>query len=351
VDFEHGLNFCIRQIRTALSDDAETPRYIETLPRRGYRFIGAVNAALRHKTASPEKRFVRAALTRPLFWAMLLVVVAMFSLGIYVRGRPHKPTPGAGKLMLAVLPFENLSGNREQEYFSDGLTEEMIAELSRFNPERFRVIARTSAMHYKGAALTAAQIGHELGVDYILESSVRREGTRVRITTQLVRVSDQTHIWSQSYEREAQGLLALQKDVANDVAMQIALKLNPGSAKPSAGIPSLDAHEAYLKGRFFWNKRSEQGHLKAIEYFEQAIAGDPGYAQAYSGLADAYALLGSNPTTAITRHEAMAKARAAALKALEMDDTLAEAHTSRLSTTIMTGIGLPRRKNSSARCN
>ncbi len=317
-------------LRKALGDSPDGHEYIETVPKRGYRFVAPVKATEEREPRTHGPLTSRRPLPRKLVWVVPAVVVAIVSLGIYFRGRPHVPAPPppASKVMLAVLPFENLSGDPKQEYFGDGLTEEMIARLSRFNPEQLRVIARTSAMQYKSAPKSITQIGHELRVDYILESSFRREGKRVRITTQLVRVSDQTHLWAQSYERDAQGLLALQKDVANDIATQIALKLNPAAAERPAGIPNLDAYEAYLKGRFFWNKRSEQGHLKAIEYFAQAIAEDPGYAQAYSGLADAYALLGSNPTTAVTRQEAMAKARVAALKALALDDTLAEAHTS-----------------------
>jgi TolB-like protein/Tfp pilus assembly protein PilF len=251
-------------------------------------------------------------------------------LGSYLARRRLEPrnTHGLERVVLAVLPFKNISGDTTQEYFGDGLTEEMIAQLSRFNPDNLRVIARTSAMQYKGVSKSAAQIGHELGADYLLESSFRREGNRVRITTQLVRVSDQTHLWSEQYERDAGDILVLQKEVAGTVASQIAIRLNPSVAERPAATKNPDAYEAYLRGRYFWNKRSEQGHLKAIEYFNQAIALDPGYGQAYSGLADAYALLGSNPTTAITRQEAMATARAAALKALAIDDTLAEAHTS-----------------------
>lgn len=318
-------------LRKALDDSPDGHQYIETVPKRGYRFVAVVKAMEGQEVGTDARPATfRAVLHRPLLWVAVPVLVAMVSLGIYLRGRPHaaSPSPGAAKVILAVLPFENLSGDPKQDYFSDGLTEEMIAQLSRLNPERLRVIARTSAMQYKGAAKNVAQIGHELGVDYILESSVRREGDRVRVTTQLVRVSDQTHLWSQSYERDARGVLALQKEIASDVASEIALKLNPPASERAATAPNLDTYEAYLRGRFFWNKRSEQGHLKAIEYFQQAIAADPGYAPAYSGLADAYALLGSNPTTAITRPDAMERARAAALKAIAINDTLAEAHTS-----------------------
>jgi TolB-like protein/DNA-binding winged helix-turn-helix (wHTH) protein/Tfp pilus assembly protein PilF len=318
-------------LRKALNDTSDGSRYIETVPKRGYRFIAPVKLLREQELGLSEKpTFFRAPSWRRLFLAVPVVLIGVLGLATFVRDRPHSPklAPSAAKVILAVLPFENLSGDPSQEYFSDGLTEEMIAQLSRLNPERLRVIARTSAMQYKGGAKSVAQIGRELGVDYILESSFRREANRVRITTQLVRVSDQTHLWSQQYERDAGGVLMLQKEVAADVVSQIAQKLNPPVSERPAAAMNSGAYEAYLRGRFFWDKRSEQGHLKAIRYFEQAIAADPGYAQAYSGLADAYALLGSNPTTAITRREAMSKARAAAVKAIALDDTLAEAHTS-----------------------
>jgi len=315
-------------LRKVLNDSLDGDEYIETVPKRGYRFVAPVEATGESRASGGgEPVALRAPLSRPILWAALASLIVMVILGITVRDRfRHLAADPGGKVMLAVLPFENLSGDPGQEYFSDGLTEEMIAQLSRANPERLRVIARTSVMQYKGTAKTVAQIGRELGVNYILESSIRRDGSRVRITTQLVRVSDQTHLWSQSYERDIEGVLTLQEEIAGGVAEQIAMKL--GSQASPAVISNLDAYENYLKGRYLWNKRSEQGYLKAIEYFQQAIAEDPGYAQAYSGLADTYALLGSNPTTAITRQEAMARARAAALKALSLGDTLADAHTS-----------------------
>jgi len=317
--------FTLRKVLNHLGDGHE---YIETIPKRGYRFVAPVET--KGEPISVGRRSLRTPLRRPIPWAAWASLILVVALGIYVRwrGRRLPADPAIGKVMLAVLPFENLSGDARQDYFSDGLTEEMIAELSRIDPDRLRVIARTSAMQYKGTAKTVAQIGRELGVNYILESSIRREGSRVRVTTQLVRVSDQIHLWSQSYERDMQGVLTLQEEIAGDVAAQIAIKLGSGASGQPATISNLDSYEDYLKGRYFWNKRSEQGYLKAIEYFQQAIAEDPGYAQAYSGLADTFALLGSNPTTPITRQEAIARARAAALKALSLDDTLAEAHTS-----------------------
>ena len=232
--------------------------------------------------------------------------------------------------MIAVLPFENLSGDSQQEYFSSGLTEEMITQLGDLEPNRLGVIARTSAMQYKGAKKDTRQIGRELGVDYILEGSVRREGDRVRITAQLIQVKDQTHLWAKDYDRNLRDILALQSDVAGAIAREIKLKLTSEESARLASTPALnpEAYELYLKGRYFWNKRTVDGFVRAISYFEQATALDPKYAQPYAGLADAYALLGSMPNLEISRGEAMPRAKAAALKALQLNDSLADAHTS-----------------------
>jgi TolB-like protein/Tfp pilus assembly protein PilF len=280
VDFEEGLNFCIKQIRTTLGDDAETPRYIETLPRRGYRFITPVEEP----------------------------------------GRP------AGRTMLAVLPFENLSGDPEQDYFSDGLTEEMITQLGRLQPERLSVIARTSAMTYKGSNKTVDQIGRELGVDYLLEGSVRREGDQVRITAQLIQVRDQAHLWAQSYDRNVGSILAVQGEVARAIAGEIKIAVTPEETKrlASARPVNPDAYEAYLKGRFHWYKLSRVHLDTALEYFQLAREKDPNYALAYVGIAYVWASRGD--CGLVSSREAFPKVKAAALKARELDDTLAEVH-------------------------
>jgi len=232
--------------------------------------------------------------------------------------------------MLAVLPFENLSGDPEQEYFSNGLTEEMITHLGRLDPGRLGVIARTSAMQYKGAHKDARQIGNELHVDYLLEGSVRREGSRVRISAQLIQVSDQSHRWAEDYDRQMSDILAVQSEVAGAIAQEIRLKLTPEehSRLQNARAVNPEAYEDYLKGRYFWNKRTVEGHRKAIEFFEKAVVLDPNYAQAYAGLADASAGLGSWANTVMPRREAMSQARTAAQKALALDESLADAHAS-----------------------
>jgi TolB-like protein/Flp pilus assembly protein TadD len=267
-------------------------------------------------------------------WLTVAAVVAGLAIlvaagyGLWQRFGPgaHRPE----RVMLAVLPLENLSGNPDQEYFSDGLSEEMITQLGRLHPERLGVIARTSASHYKGTNKRVDEIGRELGVDYILEGSVWRQAERVRINAQLIRVSDQTHLWAETYERDLRDVLALQNEVARNIANAIQLELNVEEEHRLARSAAVDpeAYDAYLKGRYHWNKRSDAGYTKAIEYFRQAIAREPNYPHAYAGLADAYALLGSISNDQISRSEAIARARAAALKALDLDDTLAEALTS-----------------------
>jgi TolB-like protein/DNA-binding winged helix-turn-helix (wHTH) protein/Tfp pilus assembly protein PilF len=323
-------------LRKVLGDAPDGSAYIETIPRRGYRFAGdarVVNVGPEPEENPSRNPAVRSeSPSRKNAWMPALGLGLVLALGLFLARERIWPHTDAGpkKIMLAVLPFENLSGDSQQEYFSTGLTEEMITQLGDIEPNRLGVIARTSAMQYKGAKKDARQIGRELGVDYILEGSIRREGDRVRITAQLIQVKDQTHLWAKDYDRNLRDILALQSDVASAIAREIKLKLTSAERTRLASRPVVDpeAYELYLKGRYFWNKRTEDGFVKAIGYFQQAIVRDPSYAQAYAGLADVYALLGSLPNVEIPRNEAMPKAKAAALKALQLDDSLAEAHTS-----------------------
>jgi TolB-like protein/thioredoxin-like negative regulator of GroEL len=230
--------------------------------------------------------------------------------------------------MLAILPFENMSGDPEQEYFSDGMTEEMIAQLVRLNPKQLGVIARTSAMTYKHTDKTADLIGRELGVDYLVEGSVRRAQNRVRITAQLIQTADQTHLWAESYDRDLADIFGIQADVARRIADSLAVELLPAQKAELGRAPtrSPKAHEAYLKGRYYWNKRNEEGMRKGIECFEEGLRIDPSYALAYVGLADCYTILAEQGLS--PPKEVMPRAKGAVLKALELDDTLAEAHCS-----------------------
>jgi TolB-like protein/DNA-binding winged helix-turn-helix (wHTH) protein/Flp pilus assembly protein TadD len=345
VDFEHSLNTAIKKLRAVLGDSPDHSRYIETIPRVGYRFIAPLQEvpspglpALEVSTNPAESQAQAAPLVSRGRWPRLvaggLALVALAALAAFAWRRAHlRPRLAGEKVALAVLPFSNLTGEPSQEYFSDGLTEEMIAQLGRVDPDRMSVIARTSVMHYKGSSEALPQIGGELGVQYVLEGSVRRDSGRVRITAQLVRVKDQTPVWSREYDRELASLLTLQREVAQEVAdeMQLTLGEKPkpaaaSVAKPAASPVSYAAYDLYLQGRYFWNKRSEENFQRASDYFQQAIARDPNYARAYAGLADTDGLMSTwylGP-----QDELMPKGRAAALKALQLDDTLAEAHTS-----------------------
>jgi len=366
VDFEHSLNTSVKEMRAVLNDSANEPQYIQTLPRLGYRFIAPVEIVERENDRPPSRQQVdtssfsqagSAPVVRefgvaefppanspdvPLvrvpswrWWALpgLAAMLVVIAVGLLQWSRPRtRPELVNGSIMLAVLPFENLTGDAGQEYFSDGLTEEMIAQLGRIDPQHMGVIARTSVMHYKNSAEQLDQIGRELGVQYVLEGSVRRDSDKVRITAQLIRTKDQTHVWTHQYDREVNSLLSLQGEIAQEIsdAIQVTLgERKPGEVSPPP-IPhapkSYAAYDLYLQGRYFWNKRTTQGLQQAVECFEQAIAKDPDYARAYAGLADSLALMSSydvaSPSVLIP------KARAAALKALELDDKLAEAHAS-----------------------
>jgi serine/threonine protein kinase/tetratricopeptide (TPR) repeat protein len=266
---------------------------------------------------------------RSVIGLLVALVISTLAATTYFAWRRHEPAarPPGGKIMLAVLPVDNLSGDPNQDYFSDGLTEEMIAQLGSLQPRRLGVIARTSAMRYKRTGKPIDEIGRELGVEYILESSVRREVNRVRITAQLIQVRDQTHLWAESYERELAGVLAIQSEVSERIARSLAVELLPAeqarlaSAKP----PNPEAYELNLKGRYHWNKRTSKDLLRATEYFQAATAADPTYALAYAGLGDSYALYSFYGV--LPPKESFPQARAAAEKALQLDGTLIEAKT------------------------
>jgi TolB-like protein len=243
------------------------------------------------------------------------------------RAKIHLSKPHSDRSMILVLPFENLSGDPSRAYFSDGLTEEMISQLGRVRPEQLGVIARTSSMHYKGTKKSVAAIGRELNVDYVLEGSVRLSGDRARITAQLIQVTDQSNVWSQSYERNLSDILLLQTEVASDIAKRVVVELAPAPPDVIPAVPpkiGSEAYEAYLRGRQYCSQRTEEGLLKAVHYFCRAIAIDPKLAVAHSGLADAYYWLseyGSLPP-----RETVPLAKAAAMRALEVNPELGESH-------------------------
>src|SRR5262249_12160822 len=301
VDFEHGLNFCIKQIRTALADNAQAPVYIETLPRRGYRFIAPVEtpevsapqaivnepppdtrAALSLPGSGSQIQSPASARARSMLWYgfALILSALLVATGFLIWSHfNHEAAAGKQRVMLAVLPMENLSANPEQEYFSDGLTEEMIMQLGSLQPARLGVIARTSVMKYKQSGQDVGQVGSELGVDYVLEGSVRRQGDQMRIDSQLIRVADQTHLWSASYDAAAGDALSVQKSVAERIARSLALELLPAEAAAEA-TRNPEAHDAYLKARYFWNKGDAADLEKSVAGFQQAIELDTNYALA-----------------------------------------------------------------------
>jgi serine/threonine protein kinase/Tfp pilus assembly protein PilF len=269
---------------------------------------------------------------RWLFSAVALgvfAVMAALAVIVYLGWRQMRPgpSPSSGYVMLAVLPFQNLSGDPSQDYFSDGLTEEMIAQLGALSPGQLGVIARTTTMAYKHSSKSAKQIGSELGVGYVLESSVRRDGNQIRISVQLIRAHDQLHVWARSYDRHISHSIELQEEVAKEVAEQIEVKLSP-SYKSRTNPHHLDAeaNEAYLRGRYFWNQFTPEGYRKAISYFQQAIARDSNFAEAYSGLADSYNFL--VVTDSIPASEGHPKALEAARRAVSLGGNLAESHAS-----------------------
>jgi TolB-like protein/DNA-binding winged helix-turn-helix (wHTH) protein/Flp pilus assembly protein TadD len=362
-DFDQALNISIGKLRSALGDSAENPRFIETLPKRGYRFIAdvsVVDADARPKRqgpvagdlpgsqengsqenwsqetkTGPEHKIpgaVSAVAPQRRLWPTRWVIVALalvLSLLIFFawRFRSRAPAP-TGIRSIAVLPLENLSGDASQNYFADGMTDELITDLAQISA--LRVISRTSVMVYKGARKPLPQIARELNVDAVVEGTVLRSGDQVRITAQLIEASTDKHLWSQSYEGELRDTLALQNRVASAIADQIRINLTPQeqAALKNVRVVNPQAYESYLKGRYFWNKRTADGLKVALAYFKQAIEEDPKYAQAYSGLADTYALLGDWQYAVMTPKEAFPKAKAAAIKALELDSTLGEAHNS-----------------------
>jgi len=339
--FDDGLNTAIKKLRDALGDSAEEPRLIETLPKHGYRFILPVTtiAAEPSSEYSTQTRDAASQVLRHPLWANVRSwsrsrTVLLFATGtaalllVAYLVRPHvrpEATPASGKIMLAVLPFENLDGDPGQEFFSDGMTEEMITQLGGLQPAELGVIARSSAMQYKHGKKSINEVGRELGVQYVLEGSVRKAGDRLRITAQLIQVVDQTHLWAQTYDRDVRDVLAIQGDVARAIAEQIRLRLTPEQQQRLAAVRRTDseAFELYLNGRYYFN---QPGLPRAIEYFQRAIEKDPEYAQAYSGLSDSYTVQVFWGSAA--PRPALEKARTAAQKALALNSSLAEAYAS-----------------------
>ena len=318
VDFDNSLNSAVNRLRQALDDAAANPRFVETVPRRGYRFLAPV------ERPSVDPRPARA-MTRwlPLAAGLLAAGTALALLAI--RGTPAESTP-EDRLMMAILPFRDLDAEPGEEYLADGLTEETIAELGRRRPDRLGVIASASALRYKGTSKPVAQIGRELGVDYLVEGSVRRQDGRARITALLMRVDDRTQLWAETYERRAGEALALHAEVARRVADAVEDALLPPAPRRREAVREVEpaAYEAYLQGRYAWNRRTAASLEVARRHFERAIAADPGYQLAHVGLAETYLVMHSYQL--LSAPEALPRARAAAHRALELDGDLAEAY-------------------------
>ena len=349
VDFEHGLNAAVRRLRDALGDSADAPRFVETMPRRGYRFIAPILASPAHEAtpslsggqpqhkpaATPDVttgwRRSRVTVLGTITTTTLIAAVALWLSGYRPWSAAADPSiADNGPFMLAVLPFENLTGDPDQEYIGDGMTEELIAQLGRMDPSRLGVVARTSAMQFKKTTKRAKQIGSDLGVSHLVEGSIRTAGSRVRISVQLIKTQHESHVWAEQYERDAKDVLTLQRDVAEAIVRQIttSLSLAPSRINPDARRHStvVEAHQDYLRGRYYWSKDTADQLKKAMEHFHRAIALDPSYALAYSGLADTYILLGADGFLPMS--EAYPLAKTAALKAIELENGLGEAHMS-----------------------
>lgn len=346
VDFDHGLHSAMKRLRDALGDSADNPRFVETLSRRGYRFIAPVNTPQTPPQVAPSPAPVEVSPqieahneTREqgrkftfIFAGAGVLAVAVLAFLFNVGGMKSRilEKPSGPFRSLAVLPLADLSSDPAQDYFADEMTEELITQFSKLGD--LKVISRTSVMQYKGTRKSLPQIARELGVDAIVEGAVQLSGTRVRITAQLVDAATDKHLWAEDYDRDLSNVLVLQTEVARDIAAKIEVQLTPQQQQQLAreGHPVIpEAYEYYLLGRYYWNKRTADGLQRAGTYFQKAIDKDPTFALAYTGLADYYAFLTllGGPEIMPPR-QAMAKAKAAAVKALELDDSLGEAHAS-----------------------
>lgn len=327
VDFEHSLNAAVKRLRDALGDSAENSLFIETLARRGYRFNSQVDgrtAPLSAQSPTAQGRVLRRSYVLGLSCLAVGILVAALIWAKNFRGRVASGDDTIASL--AVLPLENLSRDPEQEYFSDGMTEELISELSRIGS--LRVISRTSVMQYKGGKKSLPQIGRELNADGVIEGSVLRSGNRVRITAELIDARTDQHLWGQTYERDLGDILILQGEVAQTIAERIHARLTPQQQSHVRAISMVnsEAYEAYLKGRFYGFTGSRTGLKQAQGYYADAVRKDPSFALAYVGLADCYLDLGAYRL--VPPHEAYRRGSEAIHKALQLDETLGEAYSS-----------------------
>ena len=348
---EGNLNKNISMLRQALGESDSGPRFIETVPKRGYRFIADVRevnkreATLSQAPARPTDEHQQPRETHdqrlPLspatqararrinrHWiAYVVVPVLVLAAIVYVvliRQRSRSATPAVRSIV--VLPFQNLSGDASQDYLVDGVTDALIGDLAQIGA--LRVISRTSAMHYKGTNKSLPEIAKELNVDAVVEGTVQRSGERVHVRAQLIYAASDSHLWAADYDRDSRDILDLQSEVARAIASEVRIKITPAEQRllgPKRTVARA-AIDNYLQGRYFWNRRTEQDMHKAIGYFEAAISADQNYAQAYAGLADSYNQLGTVLIGAMPPSEARRTGETAARKGLEIDNDVAEAH-------------------------
>jgi TolB-like protein/DNA-binding winged helix-turn-helix (wHTH) protein len=342
-DFEQGLNNTIRELRGVMNDSASDPLYIATLPKMGYRVIVPVEASQGPVPETPKtlsnaadpdmaQQPTELPAKKESLWPMTVGIVAICVLAVglfsYWRRVRDQVTRGSTQVMVAVLPFANLTGDTNQEYFSDGLTEELISQLGKHASRDFGVISRTSVMHYKNTHLAIDEIGNELRIQYALEGTVRRGEKNLRVSAQLVDLQGRT-LWSGAYDRNADDLLAIQGEIADAISSEILAKVGINAPTDSAKklVPvrvDNEAYDLYLRGTYSLNKRNLQGLTNAVAYFEQAIAKDSSYAPAYAGLSNCYALL--NGYSEIPQEDYVTRAKSSAERALQLDPGLAEAH-------------------------
>jgi TolB-like protein/DNA-binding winged helix-turn-helix (wHTH) protein len=345
VDVETGVNIAISKVRQALRDSTEKPEFVETVVGKGYRFVAAVEVVsnagaipiaearddrpLDTSVARDEAVRSGASVLTPYssrLSAGLLAcaVIVAFAVWVWAATRPTTP------VKLAVLPVANLTGNQDREYLADGLTEEAIATLARIAPQQLSVVGRQSVMTYKRSSKSLVAIGNELGVDYLVESSIRAEGDRLRITARLIRVPDQVQVWSQSYDRDAGSVLGLQQELSTAIGEQIRLRLSPERTAAAARrqSDSTEAFHLYLRGRYFANQRTPATVARALEYYQRAATIDPNYALAWSGIADA---LTSRPINSdFPRSEVRGPALEAGQRSLRCDVPVRERTTAAL---------------------
>jgi TolB-like protein/DNA-binding winged helix-turn-helix (wHTH) protein/tetratricopeptide (TPR) repeat protein len=336
VDFDHGLNAAMNRLRDALGDAADNPRFIQTIPRRGYRFIAPVQRLMAPPPVdtpvalpAPVPLMPVARSRRHHRWTWLAAaatVVVALAAGLTLTGTlsgwrgPSRP----GRAMIAVLPFENLSGSPDQTYFSDGFTDELIGQLGGLNPEALGVIARTTVARYRDGRQSVDEIGRALNVQYVLEGSIRRAGDHVRITAQLIDVMSQTQLWAESYDHDVRDVLLTQRDVAMRVADSLTMSVL--RVTPVQHMPSADAYDATLRGRALRQQATEASLARAREYFERALGLDPAYAPAHAGLADVYHVLGGPGWEFERPRDVLMRAMSEASRAIELDARLPDGY-------------------------